>query len=339
MTPHTARVKTVYRRILKNYFDWFHLNRHTYAQKCTEVRDAFEAKRDLTDPGHIELAVREAEDHALRTLSGEPYRGTLGTYRVLVSAFLPSSRLSLLSGANREHNHSTPPPHPSHPSSFNPNSPASPRRQHVRPQRSLPPRVHQEPSSPDHPVNGRYLFRAQVGFSASSGLDNQRASVTATRSVVCCAGCFLTMPVSAGQPKGSFLPCRELQALHRAVPHWVLLPETDDTARTAACFIANGDVCSSGWSGHGSCPRMYVVQCGSGGRLPCLVPVLYLLPLPLSPQECAGEVDLVCGGPRGLLHRLPARRARFACRLENAFIFNKSSIQNPQTHETTEHVS
>jgi len=74
VTPHVARVKTVYRRILKNYFDWFHLSRHRYAEKCTEARDAFEANRHLTDPGQIELAVREGEEHALRTLSGEPYR-------------------------------------------------------------------------------------------------------------------------------------------------------------------------------------------------------------------------------------------------------------------------
>jgi len=76
VTPHAARVKTVYRRILKNYFDWFHCSRHRYAEKCGEARDAFEAKRDLQDPGQIELAVREAEEYALRTLSGEPYRGT-----------------------------------------------------------------------------------------------------------------------------------------------------------------------------------------------------------------------------------------------------------------------
>ncbi len=77
MTQHTVRVKTVYRKLLKSYFSWFHFNRPAYLVRVRELRGEFEKYRNVTDVSTIETLLKKTEQFEEQYRHPEMYKSTL----------------------------------------------------------------------------------------------------------------------------------------------------------------------------------------------------------------------------------------------------------------------
>lgn len=71
---HTLRVKKLYRKALREHFNWYGLQYDNWVNKTEELREQFELYRNLTDAGEIETVIKEAEVYLFKTEDPSPYR-------------------------------------------------------------------------------------------------------------------------------------------------------------------------------------------------------------------------------------------------------------------------
>jgi hypothetical protein len=71
---HQLRVKKLYRKMLKDHYNWFGLQQDNWVAEANNLRDKFEQYRHLTDVGEIETVIKEAEIYLAVTEDPNPYR-------------------------------------------------------------------------------------------------------------------------------------------------------------------------------------------------------------------------------------------------------------------------
>lgn len=71
---HTLRVKKLYRKMLRDHFNWYGLQYDNWITHAGDLREEFEKNRNLTDAGQIETVIREAEVYLHETEDPGPYR-------------------------------------------------------------------------------------------------------------------------------------------------------------------------------------------------------------------------------------------------------------------------
>ena len=74
LSGHTIRVKKLYRKILRDQYNWRSLSWDGWVVAAQEVREEFEKYRNLTDVGEIETLIKEAEVYLWKTEDPSPYR-------------------------------------------------------------------------------------------------------------------------------------------------------------------------------------------------------------------------------------------------------------------------
>jgi len=72
LTPHLVRVKTVYRRMLKEHLNWC-VDRRDFVASALRVRYSFDRNAGLTDLGAIEAALVEGEQWLKDFKHPDPY--------------------------------------------------------------------------------------------------------------------------------------------------------------------------------------------------------------------------------------------------------------------------
>jgi NADH dehydrogenase (ubiquinone) 1 beta subcomplex subunit 9 len=74
LTAHAVRIKTLYRQMLKQTYNWYGNDYRLHYLEVCNVRDQFEKARHLKDVGEIETWIRDAEQ-ILKTINHpDPYR-------------------------------------------------------------------------------------------------------------------------------------------------------------------------------------------------------------------------------------------------------------------------
>lgn len=76
LTPHVVRVKTLYRQLLKNTFNWYGFDYSAYVIQANELREKFEKYRHVKDHGEAETLIKEAEALLEALRHPDPYRRT-----------------------------------------------------------------------------------------------------------------------------------------------------------------------------------------------------------------------------------------------------------------------
>ena len=71
---HTLRVKKLYRKLLRDHWNWYGLNNDAWITRAAQLRDEFEKYRHITDVGEIETVIKEAEVYLFLTEDPNPYR-------------------------------------------------------------------------------------------------------------------------------------------------------------------------------------------------------------------------------------------------------------------------
>jgi hypothetical protein len=74
VSGHTLRVKKLYRKLLRDHFNWYGLQYDNWLNHAESLRQEFEKNRTLTDAGEIETVIREAEVYLFQTQDPSPYR-------------------------------------------------------------------------------------------------------------------------------------------------------------------------------------------------------------------------------------------------------------------------
>jgi hypothetical protein len=74
ISGHTLRVKKLYRKLLRDHFNWYGLQYDNWLNHAESLRQEFEKNRNLTDAGEIETVIREAEVYLFQTQDPSPYR-------------------------------------------------------------------------------------------------------------------------------------------------------------------------------------------------------------------------------------------------------------------------
>jgi len=74
VSGHTLRVKKLYRKLLRDHFNWYGLQYDNWLNHAESLRQEFEKNRNLTDAGEIETVIREAEVYLFQTQDPSPYR-------------------------------------------------------------------------------------------------------------------------------------------------------------------------------------------------------------------------------------------------------------------------
>ncbi|CAD6884004.1 unnamed protein product [Tilletia controversa] len=73
---HKSRVKSLYRRYLKNALDWY-VRRDLWRDRAIEIRIEFERNRHIRNPRELARVLKEAEDHLNEIKHPDPYKPAL----------------------------------------------------------------------------------------------------------------------------------------------------------------------------------------------------------------------------------------------------------------------
>ncbi|KNC49333.1 uncharacterized protein AMSG_05332 [Thecamonas trahens ATCC 50062] len=69
---HVARVKTMYRNVLKTTMDWA-VHRPIFFEKAAEVRAVFDSRKEVTDSVAIQKMLQEGDEWLFEHQHPEPY--------------------------------------------------------------------------------------------------------------------------------------------------------------------------------------------------------------------------------------------------------------------------
>jgi len=98
ITPHVFRVKTLYRKLLKSYFNWFGLSRPTYLARAHQLRQQFEKYRNLSDQQAIESILQKAEAFEVQYRHPETYKSLTQPGGTMFQRNVPPPKETLLPG-------------------------------------------------------------------------------------------------------------------------------------------------------------------------------------------------------------------------------------------------